>query len=37
MASRFEAIEADGIQAFLAQLRDELVTRTYRPLSATGG
>jgi RNA-directed DNA polymerase len=28
----FEAIEAGGIEAFLAQLRDELVTRTYRPL-----
>ena len=28
----FEAIEAVGIDAFLEQLRDELVTRTYRPL-----
>jgi RNA-directed DNA polymerase len=28
----FEAIEASGIDAFLAQLRDELVTRRYRPL-----
>jgi len=28
----FEAIEAGGIEAFLAQLRDELVARTYRPL-----
>ena len=28
----FAAIEAAGIDAFLAQLRDELVTRTYRPL-----
>jgi hypothetical protein len=27
-----EATEAGGIQAFLAQLRDELVTRAYRPL-----
>jgi RNA-directed DNA polymerase len=27
-----EAIEAAGLEAFLAQLRDELVTRTYRPL-----
>ncbi len=28
----FEAIEAAGVEGFLAQLRDELVTRTYRPL-----
>ena len=28
----FEAIEAAGVDAFLAQLRDELVARTYRPL-----
>src|SRR5437870_11395515 len=28
----FAAIEAAGIEAFLAQLRDELVARTYRPL-----
>ncbi len=28
----FEAIEAAGVEAFLAQLRDELVARTYRPL-----
>jgi RNA-directed DNA polymerase len=27
----FEAIEAAGVESFLAQLRDELVTRTYRP------
>ena len=27
----FEAIEAAGVEAFLAQLRDELVSRTYRP------
>ena len=28
----FEAIEAAGVDPFLAQLRDELVSRTYRPL-----
>src|ERR1700757_53259 len=28
----FAAIEATGVEAFLAQLRDELVSRTYRPL-----
>jgi len=28
----FEAIEASGVDALRAQLRDELVTRTYRPL-----
>ena len=28
----FEAIEGAGVGAFLAQLRDELVTRTYWPL-----
>jgi RNA-directed DNA polymerase len=28
----FEAIEASGVEAFLGQLRDELVARTYRPL-----
>jgi RNA-directed DNA polymerase len=30
----FEAIEVMGVDDFLAQLRDELVTRTYRPLRA---
>ena len=28
----FEAIEADGVETFLQQLRDALVTRTYRPM-----
>jgi RNA-directed DNA polymerase len=28
----FEAIEEAGVDGFLAQLRDELVSRTYRPL-----
>jgi RNA-directed DNA polymerase len=28
----FAAIEASGVEAFLQQLRDELVARTYRPL-----
>jgi RNA-directed DNA polymerase len=28
----FEAIEAGGVDVFLAQIRDELVTCTYRPL-----
>ena len=28
----FEAIEAGGVEAFLGQLRDELLARTYRPL-----
>jgi RNA-directed DNA polymerase len=28
----FEAIEAAGVEAFFAQLRDELVARTYQPL-----
>ena len=28
----FAAIEAAGLEAFLAELRDELVTRSYRPL-----
>ena len=28
----FAAIEAGGVEGWLVQLRDELVTRTYRPL-----
>jgi RNA-directed DNA polymerase len=28
----FDAIEAGGLEAFLAELRDELAARTYRPL-----
>jgi RNA-directed DNA polymerase len=28
----FEAIEADGVEDFLGQIRDELLTRTYCPL-----
>src|SRR5207253_5680953 len=28
----FAAIEAAGVEVFLAQLQDELVARTYRPL-----
>jgi RNA-directed DNA polymerase len=28
----FEAIEAQGVEAFLEQIRDELVQRTYKPL-----
>jgi RNA-directed DNA polymerase len=32
----FEAIEVAGVEAFLGQLRDELVSRTYRPLRTSG-
>ena len=28
----FEAIEAGGVEAFLEQIRDELVMRTYQPM-----
>ena len=28
----FEAIDAEGVEAFLVQLREELVQRTYRPM-----
>jgi RNA-directed DNA polymerase len=30
----FEAIEESGAQSFLAQIQDELVTNTYRPMAA---
>ena len=30
----FEVIEAQGVEAFLEQIRDELVQRTYKPLPA---
>src|SRR5262245_42269521 len=30
----FEAIEAQGVDALLGRLRDELIGRTYRPLPA---
>ena len=30
----FETIEAQGVEAFLEQIRDELVQRTYKPLPA---
>lgn len=30
----FEVIEAQGVEAFLEQIRGELVERTYRPLPA---
>ena len=30
----FEAIEAQGVEALLKQLRDELTGRTYKPLPA---
>jgi RNA-directed DNA polymerase len=33
-AVTFEAIEAQGVEAFLEQIRDELVQRTYKPLPA---
>jgi RNA-directed DNA polymerase len=32
----FEAIEAQGVEALLEQLRDELIGRTYQPLPAGG-
>ena len=31
MGGRWEASEADGVETFLQQLQDALVTRTYRP------
>ena len=32
----FEAIEAQGVESFLEQIRDELIERTYVPLRAEG-
>ena len=29
---RFEAIEESGGEVFLAQIQDELISRTYRPM-----
>ena len=34
MESRFEAIEEQGVEGFLEQIRDELIQRTYVPLRA---
>ena len=31
----FEAIEEGGTESFLVQIRDELVTNTYRPMRST--
>src|SRR5215469_5689906 len=31
----FEAIEENGLESFLKQIRDELVNNTYRPMPAT--
>ena len=28
----FEAIEAGGVESFLQQIRDELITNTYQPM-----
>ena len=33
----FEAIEAEGVEEFLDQLREELEQRTYRPQTGTEG
>jgi RNA-directed DNA polymerase len=30
----FEAIEESGVESFLEQIRDELVSNTYRPMRA---
>ena len=30
----FEAVEAQGLESFLEQIRDELIQRTYRPMKA---
>jgi RNA-directed DNA polymerase len=33
----FERVEAEGVEPFLRQIRDELVSRTYRPMRVRKG